>query len=67
MSAEGVQDPLLGARLGLPATSVEVMSVREIDGWLRFFGAQQAGANDEEAAVPLEHLSRDQLRGMFPG
>ena len=53
----------IAERLHLSVTAVERMSAREVQGWVDFW--HPAPAPDD--AIDLASLSREQLRGMFPG
>ena len=57
----------IGARLGLTAATVEGMSTREVDGWIRFFGWRGAASANDDDALPLGQVPRETLRQMFPG
>lgn len=66
MSAERRTVLAIGARLHMSAVAVEALSLREVAAWAQFFTEAERGpsANDD-GAVPLAALSRDELRGMF--
>jgi hypothetical protein len=54
----------IAERLHMPVTTVECMSVRQVNGWLAWFQEQQTGAAPDDA-LDLHTLTPAQLRGMF--
>lgn len=69
MSAERRTVLAIGAQLHMSAVAVEALSLREVAAWAQYFNeaARGASANDDDGAVPLSALSKDELRGMFHG
>jgi hypothetical protein len=55
----------IAERLHQPVTVVEAMSPREVWAWLDYWTPQPAVEEDD--AIELSSLSRDELRSMFPG
>lgn len=53
----------IAERLHQPVGVVERMSAREVQGWVDYWKAPA----EPDDAVELSTLSRDELRGMFPG
>jgi hypothetical protein len=55
----------LGERLHMSVVAVEAMSVREVLGWVEYFGAQAEAQRAPDDAVDMSKLSKTQLRAMF--
>ena len=47
-----------------PVSVVERMSAREVQAWVDYWNAPPG---DDDDAIDMRELSREQLRGMFPG
>ena len=56
----------IAERLHQPISTVERMSAREVQGWVDYWAQGSQPANDADV-VDMKTLSREQLRGMFPG
>lgn len=66
MSAERRTVHAIGAQLHMSAAAVEALSLREVAAWAQFFAdSQRASSANDDGAVPVSALSREQLRGMF--
>lgn len=55
----------IAERLHQPVTVIERMSAREVQGWVDYWRGDAPPADAD--AFDLSTLSRDELRGMFPG
>lgn len=57
----------IAERLHITVTTVERMSVREVQAWVDYWQPGKMENNDNDGAIDLATLSPQALRSMFPG